>query len=128
MRVVRTIVAVLFAATIAVTGCTAHTTADQPAPLPPAPNPTHAPGPPTPRTDPNDPTRVDRQALIYTAVLRHYLTSGDHHSGTTGSQRSSCLTTRWPVPAPKATKCPEAGRSRPPPGVRSPTASPMLGR
>jgi hypothetical protein len=76
MRVVRTIVAVLFAAT-AVTGCTAHTTADQPAPSPPAPNPTDAPRPPTPRTDPTDPTPVDRQALIYTAVLRQYLTSGD---------------------------------------------------
>lgn len=39
MRVVRAIVAVMFAATIAVTACTAHTTADQPAPSPPAPNP-----------------------------------------------------------------------------------------
>ena len=100
MRVVRAIVAVMFAATIAVTGCTAHTTADQPAPSPPAPNPTHAPRPPTPRTDPNDPTRVDRQALIFTAVLRQYLTSGDTRSVTIGSQRSLCLTTRWPVPAP----------------------------
>jgi hypothetical protein len=82
MRVVRIIVAVMFAATIAVTGCTAHTTTDQPAPSPPAPNPTtYAPRPPTPRTDPNDPTPVDRQALIYTAVLRQYLTSGDHSFG-----------------------------------------------
>ena len=80
MRVVRAIVAVMFAATIAVTGCTAH----QPAPSPPAPNPTHAPRPPTPRTDPNDPTRVDRQALIFTAVLRQYLTRGDHSFGDHG--------------------------------------------
>jgi hypothetical protein len=41
-----------------VTGCTAHTSTDQP---PPAPNP----------------TPVDRQAPIYAAVLRQYLTSGD---------------------------------------------------
>jgi len=84
MRVVRTIVAVMVAATIAVTGCTtAPPYADQPAPPPPAPNPTHAPRPPTPRTDPNDSTPVDRQALIYTAVLRHYLTSGDAGYGDT---------------------------------------------
>jgi hypothetical protein len=81
MRVVRVIVALMFAATIAVTGCTAHTDADQPAPAPPAPNPTYAPRPPTPRTDPNDPTPVDRQALILAAVLRQYLTSGDHSFG-----------------------------------------------
>jgi hypothetical protein len=82
MRVVRTIVAVMVAATIAVTGCTtAPPYADQPALPPPAPNPTHAPRPPTPRTDPNDSTPVDRQALIYTAVLRQYLTSGDHSFG-----------------------------------------------
>jgi hypothetical protein len=83
MRVVRTIVAVMVAATIAVTGCTTHTNTDQPAPPPPAPNPTHAPRPPTPRTDPNDSTPVDRQALIYTAVLRQYLTSGDAGYGDT---------------------------------------------
>jgi hypothetical protein len=60
MRVVRTIVAVMAAATITVTGCTiAPPYADQPAPPPPAPNPTHAPRPPTPRTDPNDSTPVD---------------------------------------------------------------------
>jgi hypothetical protein len=85
MGVVRTIVAVMFAATIAVTGCTAHTNADQPAPPPPAPNPTQTPTPPTHRTDPtpDDPTPVDRQALIYTAVLRQYLTSGDAGYGDT---------------------------------------------
>jgi hypothetical protein len=62
MRPVRTIVAVLFAAAIAVTGCTAHTSTDQPTPTP-------------------DPTPVDRQAPIYAAVLRQYLTSGGGHDG-----------------------------------------------
>ena len=66
MRVVRTIVAVMVAATIAVTGCTARTNADQPSP------------PPTHRTDP---TPLDRQAPIYAAVLRQYLTSGGGHYG-----------------------------------------------
>jgi hypothetical protein len=37
--------------------------------------------PSQPLPDPNDPTPVDRQALIYTAVLRQYLTSGDHSFG-----------------------------------------------
>jgi hypothetical protein len=83
MRVARTIVAAMVAATIAVTGCTTHTNTDQPAPPPPTPNPSHAPHPPTPRTDPNDSTPVDRQALIYTAVLRQYLTSGDAGYGDT---------------------------------------------
>jgi hypothetical protein len=89
MRPVRTIVAVLFAATIAITGCT-HTNTDQPAPPPPVPNPSHPPTPPTPRTDPTpddptpvDPTPADRQTLIYTAVLRQYLTSGDAGYGDT---------------------------------------------
>jgi hypothetical protein len=82
MRAVRTIVAVMVAATIAVTGCTtAPPYADQPAPPPPAPDATHAPRPSTPRADPNDSTPVDRQALIYAAVLRQYLTSGDHSFG-----------------------------------------------
>jgi hypothetical protein len=80
MQPVRTVVAVLVAATIAITGCTAHTGVDQPSPPPPAPNPTHAPRPPTPRTDPTPP---DRQAPIYAAVLRQYLTSG-HHGGDAG--------------------------------------------
>jgi hypothetical protein len=62
MRPVRAIIAVMFATAIAVTGCTAHTSTDQP---PPAPNP--AP--------------VDRQAPIYAAVLRQYLTSGGGHDG-----------------------------------------------
>jgi hypothetical protein len=83
MRVARTIVAAMVAATIAVTGCTTHTNTDQPAPPPPTPNPSHAPHPPTPRTDPNDSTPVDRQALIYTAVLRQYLTIGDAGYGDT---------------------------------------------
>lgn len=82
MRVVRIIVAVMVAAIITVTGCTtAPPSADQPAPPPPAPNPTYAPRPSTPQTDPNDPVPVDRQAPIYTAVLRQYLTSGDHSFG-----------------------------------------------
>jgi hypothetical protein len=89
MRPVRTIVAVLFAATIAITGCT-HPSADQPAPPPPVPNPSHPPTPPTHRTDPtpddptpDDPTPADRHALIYAAVLRQYLTSGDAGYGDT---------------------------------------------
>jgi hypothetical protein len=89
MRPVRTIVAVLFAATIAITGCT-HTNTDQPAPPPPVPNPSHPPTPPTHRTDPtpddptpDDPTPADRHALIYAAVLRQYLTSGDAGYGDT---------------------------------------------
>jgi hypothetical protein len=84
MRPVRTIVAVLFAAAIAITGCTVHTGADQPSPPPSAPNPTHTPRQPTHRTDPTsigrtpvDHTPVDQQAQIYAAVLRQYLTSGD---------------------------------------------------
>jgi len=39
--------------------------------------------PSQPLSDPNDPTPVDRQALIYTAVLRQYLTSGDAGYGDT---------------------------------------------
>jgi hypothetical protein len=61
MRAVRTIAAVLVAAAIAVTGCTIH-----------------APRPPTHRADT---TLVDRQAPIYAAVLRQYLTSGGGHDG-----------------------------------------------
>jgi hypothetical protein len=82
MRPARIIAAVLFAAAIAITGCTAHTSVDQPSPPPPAPNPTHAPRPPTPPTDPTPP---DRQAPIYATVLRQYLTSGHgHQSGDAG--------------------------------------------
>jgi hypothetical protein len=79
MPAVRSIAAVLVAATIAVTGCTTYSSRDQPSPPSPAPNPTHAPRPPTHRTDPTTP--VDRQSPIYTAVLRHYLTSGDASFG-----------------------------------------------
>jgi hypothetical protein len=46
MRPVRTIIAVAFAAAVAVTGCSAHTTADQPSAAP-APPVTVAPAPPT---------------------------------------------------------------------------------
>jgi hypothetical protein len=62
MQPVRTMVAVLIAAAILTAGCTAHTSTDQP---PPAPNR----------------TLVDRQAPIYAAVLRQYLTSGGGHDG-----------------------------------------------
>jgi hypothetical protein len=76
MPAVRSIAAVLVAATIAVTGCTTYASQDQP---PPPSNLTHAPRPPTHRTDPTTP--VDRQAPIYAAVLRQYLTSGDASFG-----------------------------------------------
>ena len=84
MRPVRTIVTVLFAATIAVTGCS-HPSADQPAKPPPTPDITHPPTSPTHQSDPapDDPTPADRHALIYTAVLRQYLTSGDAGYGDT---------------------------------------------
>ena len=72
MRPIRTVIAVLFIAAIAITGCSAHTDADRPSSPPPAFNPTDAPRPPTP---------VDRQAPIYAAVLRQYLTSGGDHVG-----------------------------------------------
>jgi hypothetical protein len=129
MRVVRTIVAVMVAATITVTGCTtAPPYADQPAPPPPAPNPTHAPRTPTPRTDPNDSTPVGRQALIYTAVLRQYLTSGDAGYGDTRFPHIFMLDHRWLVPAPPATERPKAGRSPAPSSEPSPTPSPMSDR
>jgi hypothetical protein len=68
-------VAVLFAAAIAVTGCTAHTSTDQP---PPTPN---LPGGPRLPVYRSGPAPVDRQAPIYAAVLRQYLTSGGGHDG-----------------------------------------------
>jgi hypothetical protein len=69
MRPIRIITAVIFATAIALTGCSAHSGADQPSPPQTAPNPTHTPRP------------VDQQALIYAAVLRQYLTSGGGHDG-----------------------------------------------
>jgi hypothetical protein len=60
MRPIRTLVTVVFVAVIAITGCSAHTNADQPSP------------PPNP---------MDQQAPIYAAVLRQYLTSGGGHVG-----------------------------------------------
>jgi hypothetical protein len=69
MRPARIITTVIVAAAIALTGCSIHSGAAQPAPPQTAPNPTHTPRP------------VDRQALIYAAVLRQYLTSGDGHDG-----------------------------------------------
>jgi hypothetical protein len=86
MRPVRIITAFVFAAAAAVTGCAAHSSTDhpsaapqttQPIPAPPATDPTHTQLPP----DPTDPTPVDRQAPIYAAVLRQYLTSGDNSFG-----------------------------------------------
>jgi len=65
MRPARIITTVIFAAAIALTGWSVHSRAAQSSPPQPAPNPTHTPAP------------VDRQALIYAAVLRQYLTSGD---------------------------------------------------
>jgi hypothetical protein len=65
MRPARIIIAVIFAAAIAVTGWSVHSRAAQPSRPQTALNPTHTPRP------------VDRQALIYAAVLRQYLTSGD---------------------------------------------------
>ena len=66
MRPIRTLIAVVFIAAIAITGCNAHTNADKQSPPPSA---RHHPC--TPAADP-----VDRQAPIYAAVLRQYLTSG----------------------------------------------------
>ena len=60
MRPIRTLIAVVFIAAIAITGCSAHTSTDQPSPTP------------NPR---------DQQAPIYAAVLRQYLTSGGGHDG-----------------------------------------------
>jgi hypothetical protein len=56
------IAVVVFAAAIVIAGCGAHSTTDRPSPRPP---------------DPVDPARPERQAQIYAAVLRQYLTSGD---------------------------------------------------
>jgi hypothetical protein len=78
MPAVRSIAAVLIAATIAITGCTTYSSREQPSPPSPTPNPTHAPRLPTHRTDQ---TPLDRQAPIYAAVLRQYLTSGGGHDG-----------------------------------------------
>jgi hypothetical protein len=54
MRPVRTIIAVAFAAAVAVTGCSAHTTADQPSAAPAQPV-TVAPAPPTTAVAPRQP-------------------------------------------------------------------------
>jgi hypothetical protein len=54
--------------------------ADQPPRPPSAPNLTQASPPPT-HPDRANPAPVDRQALIYAAVLRQYLTSGGGHDG-----------------------------------------------
>lgn len=80
MRPIRTLVAVLFVATIAVAGCSAQTNADQPPSPPSAPNLTQASPPPTHPHRAN-PAPVDRPALIYAAVLRQYLTSDTGFGG-----------------------------------------------
>ena len=54
MRPVRTIIAVVFAAAVAVTGCSAHSTADQPSTAP-APPVTVAPVAPTTAASPRQP-------------------------------------------------------------------------
>jgi hypothetical protein len=107
MRPVRTIIAVLFAAAIAVTGCTAHTSTDQPSPTPPATHPSHHS---QPRPDRFDLTRPDWEAQIYTAVLRQYLTSGDASVGA-GYRfpQVFVLDHTVPVPAPRATARPGGG-------------------
>jgi hypothetical protein len=64
MRPVRTIIAVAFAAAVAITGCAANSSADDPSAVPappvvdqaPAPNP--APKPPTPPNPPTEPNIV----------------------------------------------------------------------
>ena len=60
MPPIRTLITVVFIAAVAITGCSAHSNADQPSPMP---NP------------------LDQQAPIYAAVLRQYLTSGGGHDG-----------------------------------------------
>jgi hypothetical protein len=75
MQPVRTIVAVLFAAAILAAGCTAHAATDQP---PPTPNRPHTSRLPIYRSGP---APIDRQAPIYAAVLRQYLSSGGGHDG-----------------------------------------------
>jgi hypothetical protein len=117
MRPARIIATVIFAAAIAITGCSAHSRAAPPSPPQTAPNPTHTTTP------------VDRQAPIYAAVLRQYLTSGD---------AAIAADHRFPqifvidhavaAPAPQATAPLGADRSHLPPAVPSPTPSPMLAR
>jgi hypothetical protein len=71
MRPVRTIIAVVFAAAVAVTGCSAHSIADQPsaAPAPPVTVPPHQPTPkaptPPPAADPRPvPPRDDPAPVL----------------------------------------------------------------
>jgi hypothetical protein len=84
MRPVRTIIAVMFAAAIAVTGCAAHPTADQPspAPNPPVVNdvPVDLPAPPSSTPAPKPP--VLRVPVLadgrYDAYIRQVNTRGDY--------------------------------------------------
>jgi hypothetical protein len=131
MRPARIIAAVLFVAAIAVTGCTAHPTTGHPTAAPLATHPTPTAQPPPHLTDP---TPEDRQAPIYTAVLRQYLGSGHgRHGGDAGFGEH-----RFPhifvldravagTGAPGWT-APGAGRSRRWSGVRSPMPWPTSGR
>src|SRR6266508_1429113 len=70
MRPVRAIAVVVFAAALAITCCTAHSASDHPSP---ASRATHPIQPPAGWTDP---ALLDRQARLYAAVLREYVTSG----------------------------------------------------
>jgi hypothetical protein len=100
MRPVRILIAVVFAAAIAVTGCAAHSTAARPSPAPappvvdqpPAPpidlpaakSPTPAPKSPTPAPKPPNPPIVDRVPVPvladgqYDAYIRQVNTRGDY--------------------------------------------------
>jgi hypothetical protein len=95
MRPVRTIIAVIFAAAIAVTGCAAHSTADRPspAPTPPvidqAPTPpilVSAPVPPKPAPEPipahKPPVPAHKPPVLadgrYDAYIRQVNTRGDY--------------------------------------------------
>jgi hypothetical protein len=83
MRPVRIIIAVVFAAAIAVTGCAAHSTAVNPpvtpvvdAPAPPAPNPAPKPIPlPAPTPTPKAPVLADGH---YNAYIQQVNTRSDY--------------------------------------------------
>jgi hypothetical protein len=75
MRPVRTIIAVIFAAAVAVTGCSTHTTADQPSAAP-APSVTAAPAPPATAVSarqpaPTRPTPAPQPPIVRTAPPRY---------------------------------------------------------
>jgi hypothetical protein len=131
MRPARIIATVLFVAATAVTGCTAHPSTDHPTAAPLATHPIPTAQPPPHLTDP---TPVDRQAPIYTAVLRQYLTSGHgHHGGDAGYgehrfARIFVLDRAVAGTGARDGVRPAVGRSRRPPSVRSSMPWPMSGR